>query len=58
MNSGFPPFFDDASLTTYERILSGKLAWPKFIDRVAKDLIQKLLVNDRTKRLGNMKVSI
>jgi len=28
------------------------------MDPIAKDLIKKLLVNDRTKRLGNMKVRI
>ena len=29
--------------------------WPRNIDLVAKDLIKKLLVSDRTKRLGTMK---
>ena len=56
MICGFPPFFDDNAFSTYEKILSGKIDWPKNIDAVAKDLIKKLLTLDRTKRLGNMKV--
>ena len=56
MNCGFPPFFDDNAFSTYEKILAGKVEWPKFIDTIPKDLIKKLLVTDRTKRLGNMKV--
>lgn len=31
------------------------MEWPKKIDSIAKDLVRKLLVQDRTKRLGNMK---
>ena len=33
----------------------GKVDWPKCIENVAKDLIRKLLVIDRTKRIGNLK---
>lgn len=39
----------------YENILDGNINWPKNFDSVAKDLIKKLLVLDRTKRLGCMK---
>lgn len=55
MLAGFPPFFDDNPFAIYEKILAGKIDWPRHIDPVAKDLIKKLLVQDRTKRLGNMK---
>lgn len=58
MLAGFPPFYDDNPFGIYEKILSGKIEWPKHIDPVAKDLIKKLLVQDRTKRLGNMKVCL
>lgn len=58
MLAGYPPFFDDNPFGIYEKILAGKIEWTRFIDPVAKDLIKKLLVQDRTKRLGNMKVSI
>lgn len=57
MLTGYPPFYDDNPFGIYEKILSGKIDWPKHLDTVAKDLIKKLLVQDRTKRLGNMKVS-
>jgi protein kinase X len=57
MLAGYPPFYDDNPFGIYEKILSGKIEWPKHLDPVAKDLIKKLLVQDRTKRLGNMKVS-
>jgi len=52
---GYPPFYDDNPFGIYEKILSGKIDWPKQMDPVAKDLLKKLLVPDRTKRLGNMK---
>lgn len=56
MLAGYPPFYDDNPFGIYEKILSGKIEWPKHLDAIAKDLIKKLLVQDRTKRLGNMKV--
>lgn len=52
---GYPPYFDDQPFGIYEKILSGKIDWPKHVDPIARDLIKKLLVQDRTKRLGNMK---
>ncbi|XP_076311665.1 cAMP-dependent protein kinase catalytic subunit 3-like isoform X3 [Tachypleus tridentatus] len=57
MLAGYPPFFDDNPVAIYEKILAGKIEWPRYIDPVAKDLIKKLLVPDRTKRLGCMKRS-
>lgn len=52
---GYPPFFDDNPFGIYQKILAGTISWPRHVDPVAKDLIRKLLVQDRTKRLGNMK---
>jgi serine/threonine protein kinase len=57
MLSGYPPFYDDNPFGIYEKILAGRVDWPRHLDPVAKDLIKKLLIHDRTKRLGNMKVS-
>lgn len=54
---GYPPFYDNNPFGIYEKILSGKVDWARHLDLVAKDLIKRLLVPDRTKRLGNMKVS-
>lgn len=53
---GYPPFYDDNPFGIYEKILNGRVEWPRHLDPVAKDVIKKLLVQDRTKRLGNMKV--
>ncbi|XP_023248587.1 cAMP-dependent protein kinase catalytic subunit PRKX isoform X2 [Copidosoma floridanum] len=55
MLSGFPPFFDDNPFGIYEKIISGRIEWPKHMDPIAKDLVKKLLITDRTKRLGNMR---
>ena len=54
-NSGYPPFYDDNPFGIYEKILSGKLEWPRHVEMTAKDLVKRLLVQDRTKRLGCMK---
>ncbi|XP_059170910.1 cAMP-dependent protein kinase catalytic subunit PRKX-like [Physella acuta] len=52
---GYPPFYADNPFHIYEKIVAGKVEWPKNIDLVAKDLIKKLLNPDRTRRLGNMR---
>jgi len=55
MLAGYPPFYDESPLVTYEKILSGKFDFPSHVQTVEKDLIKKLLVIDRTKRLGGLK---
>ncbi|XP_066903852.1 cAMP-dependent protein kinase catalytic subunit 3 [Halyomorpha halys] len=55
MLAGYPPFFDKNPFGIYEKILAGKIEWSQHLDPVGKDLVKKLLVQDRTKRLGNMK---
>lgn len=55
MLAGYPPFYDENPFQIYQKILNGKIDWPRYIDLVAKDLIRKLLVSDRTKRIGTMK---
>lgn len=52
---GYPPFYDEKPFGIYEKILGGKIEWPRHVDPVAKDLIKRLLVHDRTRRLGSMK---
>ncbi|XP_064614765.1 cAMP-dependent protein kinase catalytic subunit PRKX-like [Liolophura sinensis] len=53
---GYPPFFDENPFGIYQKILSGKIEFPRHLDSVAKDLIRKLLHQDRTRRLGCMKL--
>ncbi|KAF7729974.1 hypothetical protein EC973_003387 [Apophysomyces ossiformis] len=55
MLAGYPPFYDDNHFGIYERILAGKAHYPSYIDNTAKDLIKRLLVSDRTRRLGNLR---
>jgi len=55
MLAGNPPFVDESPMGIYQKILSGKLTFPKFFSEAAKDLIRKLLTADITKRLGNLK---
>lgn len=51
--NGAPPFFDEDRSQVYEKILSGKIEWPRHFDSSSKDIIRKLLVADPTKRLGS-----
>nr|CCC94332.1 putative protein kinase A catalytic subunit [Trypanosoma congolense IL3000] len=52
---GYPPFFDESPFRTYEKILEGKLQFPRWIEMRAKDIIKNLLSIDPTKRLGSLK---
>ncbi|CAF1300022.1 unnamed protein product [Didymodactylos carnosus] len=53
---GQPPFIDDNPFHIYQKILQENAKFPaKYVDPVAKHLIKKLIIHDRTKRLGNMK---
>lgn len=52
---GTPPFYSDNAFGIYEKILCGKIAFPHNFCQVSRDLIKKLLQQDRTKRLGAMK---
>ncbi|PIA17050.1 Pkinase-domain-containing protein [Coemansia reversa NRRL 1564] len=54
MLAGYPPFYDDNPFGIYEKILEGKLVFPAFFSAASKDLIQRLLTPDVSKRLGNL----
>lgn len=55
MIAGIDPFADDDPLIIYQNILKGKLHFPKGFDNDAKSLVKHLLVNDLSKRYGNLK---
>jgi serine/threonine protein kinase len=55
MLAGYPPFFDDHPFGIYEKILGGKIVFPNHMDLTARDLIKKLLVPDKARRLGSLK---
>ena len=48
--SGYPPFYDDNPFGIYEKILSGKLEWPRHVEMTAKDLVKRLLVQVMDKK--------
>lgn len=52
---GQPPFCDDEPMGIYQKILAGKIYFPKYFDKNAKALCKKLLTADLSKRYGNLK---
>ncbi|GMH38577.1 hypothetical protein BSKO_06461 [Bryopsis sp. KO-2023] len=54
MLSGYPPFHHENPFVIYQRILEGRVEYPKHFDPWAKDLIKKLLAADQSKRIGNL----
>ena len=55
MLAGYPPFYDENPFGIYQKILGGKIDFPRHFDTKGKDLIKKLLTHDRTKRIGCLK---
>eukprot|EP00794_Sanderia_malayensis_P011079 gene11079-12247_t len=53
---GTPPFVDECQFGTYRKILEGYIDWPKKLEHTnEQDLIRRLLIADRTARLGGAK---
>lgn len=52
---GIDPFNDEDPMAIYQKILKGKVKFPRNFDNDAKDLVKNLLVSDVTKRFGNLK---
>merc|ERR1719490_377433 len=52
---GYPPFVDEDPMGIYQKILSGKIVFPKLFDKHAKGLVKNLLTADLGKRFGNLK---
>jgi len=55
MICGQPPFCDEDPMGIYQKILAGKVYFPKYFDSNAKALVKKLLTADLSKRYGNLK---
>uniref|UniRef100_A0A7S1QAA8 cGMP-dependent protein kinase n=1 Tax=Alexandrium catenella TaxID=2925 RepID=A0A7S1QAA8_ALECA len=55
---GYPPFVDEDPMGIYQKILSGKIVFPKLFDKNAKTLVKKLLTADLGKRYGNLKAGV
>lgn len=55
MLCGYTPFWDSGSpMKIYENILRGKVKYPSYLDNQARDLLEKLITADLSKRLGNL----
>jgi len=52
---GQPPFCDEEPMGIYQKILAGKIYFPKYFDKNAKTLVKKILTADLSKRYGNLK---
>ena len=52
---GIDPFNDEDPMAIYQKILKGKVKFPRDFDKNAKSLVKHLLVADLTKRYGNLK---
>ena len=55
MLAGIDPFNDDDPMGIYQKILKGKIKFPRDFDKKAKSLVKHLLVADTSKRYGCMK---
>jgi serine/threonine protein kinase len=55
MLAGIDPFSDEDPMAIYQKILKGKVKFPRVFDVNAKSLVKHLLVADLTKRYGNMR---
>jgi len=52
MLCGYPPFYDENPFGIYQKILVGKIDFPKYFDEFARDLVKRLLTADKSQRLG------
>lgn len=52
---GIDPFNDDDPMAIYQRILKGKIKFPRDFDKDAKSIVKHLLVADTAKRYGCLK---
>ena len=52
---GTPPFYSEDPMEVYEKILMGNPFFPSFLTKNLSDMLRKLLKNQQSKRLGNIK---
>lgn len=58
MIAGIDPFNDEDPMVIYQKILKGKFSFTRKFDGDSKSLIRHLLVNDLSKRYGNLKKGV
>lgn len=52
MLAGFPPFYHDNHLKLYDNIVHAEARFPNSFDPIARDLVQRLIEKNPSKRLG------
>lgn len=52
---GYPPFWDDSPIKIYEKIVTGRISFPVWLQKDARDIVQRLCTRDLSSRLGNMR---
>ena len=58
MVTGWPPFYADEPMKTYEKIVACAVNFPVYVTRQLTDLVSKLLAAQPGRRLGNLKGGI
>lgn len=58
MNAGYPPFYANEPMKTYEKIVAAKYRCPSSFNSDLRDLVRNVLQVDITKRYGVMKSGI
>lgn len=51
--TGLPPFFDESVNSMYEKILNEQVHFPEHLSEKARNIINRLLEKDSSKRLGS-----
>lgn len=55
MLAGYPPFYNHDQFLAYQKIVSGKIEFPRHFDYAVKQLLRKMLHTDQSQRLGSAK---
>ncbi|OXA49339.1 cAMP-dependent protein kinase catalytic subunit [Folsomia candida] len=58
MCAGYPPFFGNSQMAIYEKIVDGRVRFPRHFSNKVKSIVGGLCEADVTKRLGNMKSGV
>lgn len=55
MLAGYPPFYDENPFGIYQKVIGGRVDFPRHFELMATALIKRLLTHDRSKRYGCLK---
>ena len=55
MLAGYPPYYDENQFGIYQKVLAGKIEYPRHFETQSRDIVAKLIKPERTKRIGSGK---